>query len=253
MYIEIYIDQFFAEQFLTGWILLHLAALAGNLRRKRGRLLFAAAIGAAEQCLYVITGWKWIPAAGYLLMAVLAFLPGERIRGIIYLLIASVCLGGVMESVFVIFPFPVAAGSLISGMICVMVWKWCLTNRRKLEEETTVILEWEGRQIRVRALIDTGNHLKEPATGRPVSILDRESAEILLENGWESRRGCFLIPYHSIGKEQGWMKGVSLDRMIIPSDEGDREIGHPVFAISSGSVNLKNQYQVILNPEHIRR
>ena len=253
VYIEIYIDQFFAEQFLAGWILLYLAAFAGKLRRKKGRLPFAAAVGAAAQCLYVVTGWKWISAAGYLVIAALAFMPGERIKGILFLMISTVCFGGVMESVFTILSVNTVAGCMISGMILLTVWKWCRRNRRKTEEEITLLLEWAGRQIKVRALVDTGNHLKEPATGRPVSILDRESAAKLLEDGWEARKGCFLIPYHSIGKELGWMQGVSLDRMIIPSEEGEREIRNPVFAISSGRVNLKDKYQVILNPEHIRR
>lgn len=252
MYVEIYIDQFFAEQFLTGWILLYLTALIGKLRRKKGRLPLAAAAGAAIQCLYVVTGWKWVSAAGYLAMAAAAFVPGERMRGTLFFMVSTICFGGVMESVFTIFSVNTAAGCMISGAIVVTAWKWYRRNRRNMEEEATLILEWEGRQITVRALIDTGNRLREPATGRPVSILDRESAEKLLENGWETRKGCLLIPYHSIGKERGWMQGVSLDRMIISLAEGDKEIRNPVFAISSGKVNLKNKYQVILNPEHIR-
>ena len=49
-------------------------------------------------------------------------------------------------------------------------------------------------------LVDTGNQLTEPLTGRAVSILSPGQAEKLLTAGWETERGMCLIPYHSIGK-----------------------------------------------------
>lgn len=61
-------------------------------------------------------------------------------------------------------------------------------------------------------LVDTGNQLTEPLTGRAVSILSPGQAEKLLTAGWETERGMCLIPYHSIGKS-GWMKAVIADRM----------------------------------------
>lgn len=251
MYVEIYIDQFFAEQLLTGWILLYLAAFAGKLRTGAARFLASGLFGAVMQCLYVIWGRRWLSAAGYAGMAFLAFGSGERAKGLLFLAVSSVCFGGILEAVMALIPVNAAAGVIVSCLILQKFCKWYRKNRRKAEEEVDLLLIWDETELSVRALVDTGNRLTEPVTGRPVSILDCEAAVRLLGSGWEERKGFLLVPYHSIGREQGWMRAVAIDRMIIETSEGRLTFERPLLAISNEKINLRNQYQVILNPEHL--
>jgi sigma-E processing peptidase SpoIIGA len=113
-----------------------------------------------------------------------------------------------------------------------------------------VRLLWNGKSAEVTALIDTGNHLTEPLTGRPVSIIAGEIAEKLMEERQIQQQGCFLIPYHSIGVEKGYLQGVTIDRMEIGKQGTITTINKPVLAIYKGKISAEGQYEMILHPLH---
>ncbi len=87
---------------------------------------------------------------------------------------------------------------------------------------------------KVTALFDSGNRLLEPLTGRPVSIADSAVILPLLEEGWEEKRGFVMLPYHSIGKKQGWMRGVVIDSMKVRSGKSTAVYKRPVIAVYEG-------------------
>lgn len=209
-------------------------------------------LNAVFQCLYVIFGWRWVSAAGYLVMTGIAFEPGTWGRGIFFLMVSVLCFGGTVEALLTMVPLGMIAASLVSWILLRGIWRWYQKSRRKMEREVPLLLTWKEKTIEAVALVDTGNRLREPASGRPVSILEKDSARELLGSGWEERKGFLLIPYHSIGRDLGWMQGVVLDRMIILTPEGECQVKNPVFAISSGSVSRNHQYQVILHEEHLK-
>ena len=252
VYFEIYIDQFFAEQFLCGHLLLCLTMRVLGERKKAGRILAGDVIFAAGQCAYLLLGNRWISAAGAVFSAAAAFERGRRLRGIFFLLFITFCFGGTLQAVLALFSVPVCAGALAAFFLLSFSWRRYERCRRQKEQEADVSLFWKGRNIALRALVDTGNRLREPITQKPVSILDAESARKFLGDGWERENGFFLVPYHSIGREHGWMRAVILDKMQISTPSGKSEIEKPLLAVSNERVSLKDTYQVILNPEHIK-
>ena len=76
------------------------------------------------------------------------------------------------------------------------------------------------KRLRLLALRDTGNTLKDPVTGKGILVADAQSAETLLgltkaqlsdpvgtvESG--ILPGLRLIPYHTIDRSQGMMLGL---------------------------------------------
>ncbi len=252
VYFEVYIDQFFAEQLLYGFLLLYLTARALGEKRPAPGILAAGAIFAACQCAYLLTGRRGLSAAGMFLGAAAAFGRGKRIRGAFLLFLITFCFGGTLQAVLALFSVPVCAGALAAFFLLSFSWRRYERCRRQKEQEADVSLFWKGRNIALRALVDTGNRLREPITQKPVSILDAESARKFLGDGWERENGFFLVPYHSIGREHGWMRAVILDKMQISTPSGKSEIEKPLLAVSNERVSLKDTYQVILNPEHIK-
>ena len=99
------------------------------------------------------------------------------------------------------------------------------------EYRAKVILEDQGDRWELTGLIDTGNRLKEPLTGRPVSILEEKEAVKMQRycRIQQEKNGYLLIPYYSVGTEKGWMQGMVVDAMYIRYRGKNVRIVHPVL------------------------
>lgn len=262
MYATFYIDQFFVEHFLTGILLLETVSALERQRLSWRRLaagsLANAGAAAALICLG-ISGW-YVP--GFLAAGIITC-PGFRVRGkglkksirsllrhLFIMLVVTVCFGGVLEALLQMVHLPILAGT-VPALLLVRQAGACLSRRTRMETGiVNVELTWQDQTLKVRGMIDSGNHLTEPATGRPVSILEEEYAKGLLGENWAERRGFFLIPYHSIGTDKGWLKGVTIDRMTVGSMEDGCIISRPVIAVYAGRVSAGEEYQMILHSMH---
>ena len=105
-----------------------------------------------------------------------------------------------------------------------------------------VTLEWEGRQVSLTALCDTGNSLRDPATGRPMLVAEaavlsplwpRELRPILSPSALrspaaalgmlgEARTRFRLVPYRSVGVAGGLLLAVRIDRGAVNGKEYER-------------------------------
>lgn len=122
-----------------------------------------------------------------------------------------------------------------------------------LEEcRAKVILSDRGERWELTGFMDTGNHLTEPMTGRPVSILNWQEAEKLRQfrQIQEEGNGYLYIPYHSVGTSKGWMMGIVIEEMTIRCRDREIRIPHPVLAVSREKVSLRDEYQMLLHPAH---
>ena len=93
------------------------------------------------------------------------------------------------------------------------------------------------------ALLDTGNHLTEPISGKPVSILWGEAAKGLSDG----TGGIFCVPFRTIGEENGILYAVRGSRMEIQMDDWRKRIEHPYIAISQKPLSQNGSYQMLLN------
>ncbi len=255
MYYEFYIDQFFLEHLLTGYLLIGTAALLGRQKLSRKRIAAASMANAASMTLLTCLGLPEWYFSGMLLAGIILFAGKGReefLKGLFFLLLTSVCFGGVLEMLLGLFGLPLTAGA-VSALFLIRVTGRFLTKRKSLcDSLVTVRLQWEERTETLRGMIDTGNRLEEPLTGRPVSIVDAAPARRLLGEKWEERRGFYLIPFHSIGTGKGWLRGVTIDRMTVELSEGTAVIKRPILAIYEGQVSAGEQFQMILHPLHAR-
>ena len=70
-------------------------------------------------------------------------------------------------------------------------------------------------------MIDTGNYLKEPVSGKPVVLIAKGAAKNLGDFGspgspkspenTKSRERYRLIPFHSVGNRNGMLEGIRTD------------------------------------------
>ena len=106
------------------------------------------------------------------------------------------------------------------------------------------------KNIQVNALIDSGNGLTEPISGKPVCIIDRK----IFREFWGEDRDIFrAIPYHSIGKKRGILPGYLLPKLQLETEGLELVFADVYIAVSdeeiSGTGNAgAESVNMIINP-----
>ena len=120
------------------------------------------------------------------------------------------------------------------------------------------------RQTELTALVDTGNTLTDPATGRPVLVAEAGCLAPLLPAGvclgpealedpagaleglegpW--RRRFRLLPYRAVGVERGLLLALRLDKVQV----GGEDRGAMLAALSPTPVSDGGNYRALIGPE----
>lgn len=106
----------------------------------------------------------------------------------------------------------------------------------------------DGVYIPLRAILDTGNFLVEPLSGKPVSVLEETYLLRYLSRG-EIYRQFRLIPYRSLGRRHGVMQGVVFDRMELHKGRKRKVIDRPMVGIMRGFLPERGEYQMLLHSD----
>lgn len=142
----------------------------------------------------------------------------------------------------------------IVGGVWILAWNWYqyMGGNRKIIYPVEIQLG--EKSIKVNALLDTGNRLYTSG-GTPVSIMDHGLAEKWLGEQEVKKIDCrleggipySLIPYQSIGKEQGFIPVIRAERMIIHKGTVDETVVTPAIGISESCFSMGKEYQIILH------
>ncbi len=141
---------------------------------------------------------------------------------------------------------------LILLLVSPPVFRYINELRTRLKTVFTVTLLMEEKSVAVKGLLDTGNHLRDPITNKPVIIVEQAVVEeILTKNLMEYYTRIKLVPYRSIGKDNGTMCGIVLDEIQVQIN-GEQHIHKNVIAcMYKGTLSSSKEYQVILHEELI--
>ncbi len=257
MYYELYVDILFLVNFMMDYLLLCLLRKMLSCTATQGRILFGAAVGSALTCVVVILP---IPYAFvkfilfHTMVNTVMIRAGLKIRDLrtavkayILLYIGAFLLGGMLEafSPYVKYGSLFFAVAVIGYYVTTKFWDFITTMQRINQYQCEVELCLGEKLCRIRGIIDTGNGLTDPITKQPVSVLDRSVAQDFL--GGAALSGVHYIPYRSIGKTEGVLTAVKIDKMCI---HGEREcrILEPLIAVSEECLSDKGEYHMILNP-----
>ena len=123
--------------------------------------------------------------------------------------------------------------------------EWVLVKLREREDIICPVALYLGEaSISTEGLVDTGNSLRDPVRGRPVSVCTEPVLQALVE---KSGKELFprLIPYQTVA-EHGLLKAYVLDRMEITTNTGICVCRHPILA---GMPMASRQYELILHQE----
>ncbi len=125
-------------------------------------------------------------------------------------------------------------------------------------------LYYNGKSCEGVGLLDTGNHLRDPVSQRPVIIASLKAVRSLfgeellafianLGKMQEEETPYMIkwIPYHSLGKKNGFMPGIIIDGMTV-YQEGKELISKKVLiGIIEEELSEEGLYQFILHEEYM--
>lgn len=266
----VYIDEVFLLNAGIDYLLLLGAAKLAGEPPRRGRMALAALLGGLYAGAVFLPGWGFLghplcklalPAA----MALIAFGSSRRLlRACLAFFAVSAAFAGGVLALQLFFGAPAVLDlptTLLAAAGCYLVLT--LFFRRSLRhtggELAPARLELGGRTCRLTALVDTGNTLTDPATGRAVMVAEGEklgglfppgegptAAELADPAGALEKRGADrrwrLLPYRAVGVPWGLLLAVRVDRAWV----GGEDYGPILVALSPTPVSDGGGYAALI-------
>jgi stage II sporulation protein GA (sporulation sigma-E factor processing peptidase) len=210
------------------------------------------------------------------ILYVVSFIFGGAALALFYFTNVGAFLGIFLSNGVIYFNFPWKM-LVISGIIAYIVIRvssfaiQARINKRNMYIPLNIIFDNKG--INVNALIDTGNSLYDPISHLPVIIVEFQAIRDLLPNDvqgifekynddnlglvstimsnsiWLSR--FRLIPFTSLGKENGMLIGFKPDEVEIIEDDGKKDLKDIIIGIYNKRLSNNENYKALLHPELI--
>ncbi|MDD6810818.1 MAG: sigma-E processing peptidase SpoIIGA [Lachnospiraceae bacterium] len=264
MYYKLYIDSVFFIQFVMNLYLLSITGKILKCTATHRRVLLGALLGAGMICLVIL-----IPVFTMRIRLICGILPvsmctmrivfGIRkpdvlIRSSLMMGVCGFFFGSVV--LWIVRQFAIREQWQIGiwlvllcsypgyGVINLLIHKKRHSEQNDIRE---IRIPLKQREVHIKALVDTGNHLTEPVSGAPVCIISEEAAKALTEILLPE---CFhAVPFHSVGKKNGILQAYELPELII--EDSYREIHHKkaIVAICNTGISRDSIYQMILHPQ----
>ena len=282
----IYVDTLFLLNALVDYLLLLASARLAGEPLARLRFLLGAALGGAYAVAIFLPGLAFLARplcrlASAVLIVLAAFWRSRRLlRQVVIFFALSCAFGGGVLAIGLLGGrgLTLSGGVLYSEMdlkivllsaagcygVLTLVFQRVGQHTGPSGELKPVRLTLGERHVDMTALVDTGNTLTDPVTGRPVLVAEAEGVEKLLppgvrpeaaelrdpagvlerlEDPWR-RRFC-LLPYRCVGVDRGLLLCLRLDRVQV----GEEDRGPMLAALSPTPVSDGGGYRVLIGAQ----
>lgn len=257
MCFEVYLDSLFALQFVMNLLLLSLVNSMMKKRVSERRVLLGATGAAVFSVLLLLVPLNlfFSMSLGMFFTAFLMGLVTFKInkwnlflKFMEKLSICTLLLGGLSLLILKLLPKGMDACSGLTLVLTVAgVSFWILRRIFSNKENHYCRVTLYGvEELVVDALVDTGNTLIEPISGKPVAVLDKKIFDRLFP---KYEKGFRMVPYHSVGKKHGMMPAYLLSCVKVETDDGCMECHDIYVGLSEESLLEGDSYKMILNPQ----
>lgn len=281
----IYIDTLFLLNTLVDYLLLLASAKVAGEPLRRGRFALGAVLGGLYACAIFLPGMGFLSrplcrVAAAVLMVLCAFWGTRRLlrQTLVFASLAFAFGGGVMAvSLLGHRGLSLEGGVVYSGLdlkivllsaagcyaVLTLLFKKWARHTQAAGELLPVTLRLGARSVSFLALLDTGNTLSDPISGRPVLVAQRDCVAPLLPAGLlpeglydpagflagladESWRSRFrLLPYRAVGVAGGLLLALRVDEAQV----GGRSRGASLVALSPSPVSDGGAYTALVGVE----
>lgn len=269
----VYIDEVFLLNTLVDYLLLLSGARLAGEPLNRLRMGLAAILGGLYAALIFLPGWAFLEAplcklCSAVAMTLLAFGGSKRLlRVTLTFLGVSAAFGGGVLALQLLAGAPAVLDLktvLLSAAVCYVLLTMAFQRsaRHGGRELAPARLELEGRKCVLTVLVDTGNTLTDPVTGKAVMVAEGEKLGGLfppgqcpgpgeladpvsaIEHRQKTDSRWRLIPYRAVGVSHGLLLAVRVDRATV----GGEDYGSILVALSPTSVSDGGGYSGLIGP-----
>ena len=162
--------------------------------------------------------------------------------------------------------------AIIASVIGIFGFKLVKNKISKKDMYCQIIIKLNNKEIQTTAMVDTGNLLKDPITGNPVIVVESSLLEKILplelllnldkivggefENVTEEIRNTYmnklkLIPYASLGKQNGMLIGIKADEVKIIKEDEIQLKNNVIIGIYNKPLTKRGEYRALIGIELI--
>lgn len=286
----VYVDLLFVVNFsLNAWALWATARLSGTRRRKAG--LSLASICGAIYAFGPLTPWSALfahPLSKLLLALVMIFLTfrpqmaSKMFNLLAWFLLICFATAGMTLGLYTFLLDKNPQGAMLAwgdlplwilGLALVVLYSTggrflgSIENRLVHVANNAQLRAYiDGVEFELEALVDSGNQLVEPLTGRPVVVVALSAISHLLppeivalscSNAiWEAKldelatsefvQRLHFVPFHAVANDSGVLLGVRVDHLDITCHGRTQQVKGITLAISPVGLSSTNDYQALV-------
>lgn len=291
----IYIDIVLIENLIMNYIILFTTAVVLKIKVNHIRLILASLLGAGYSIIAymgIIKVYSSIILKIILsvLIIYIAFNP-QNIKKmckdlLLFYLVSFVFGGAAFALIYIIKPQnilmknglflgtytlkTVMLGAAVA--FCIIIGAFAIIKNKISKKDMFCEIEIliNQKKIKTKAMIDTGNMLKEPITNVPVIVVEHIllyscMPKEILNNLKEIMGGDFknipcdiqekyisklkLIPFSSLGKQNGMLIGIRPEYVKVITDEQEKINKNVIIGIYEKSLTKKGEYQALIGIE----
>jgi len=156
----------------------------------------------------------------------------------------------------------ILSGGILGFIIITIAFKTIKNKITKKDMYCKLQVELENAKVNLEAIIDTGNFLIDPISKTPVIVVEKDSLkqalpDTLLNNlqkiifGKDVDIGEYeskirIIPFSSLGKENGLLIGIKAKRIFINYKEEIIEVKNVIIGIYNGNLSKSHKYSALI-------
>lgn len=291
----IYVDIIIIENLIMNFIILYATGLILKIKLSFFKLLCASFIGSIYSALQYISNMKIlsnIMIKTFLSIVIIwvAFHPQnikKMCKQLMLFYLTTFTFGGVATYlIYVLKPQNIVMkngmyvgtyvlkvifiGAILGTVILLVSFKISKNKISKKDMICKILIKLNGKEITLNTMVDTGNMLKEPITGNPVAVVEKNSLydvlpKEILNNTEAILGGDFgkipedikqeyipklkFIPFSSLGKQNGMLIGIKPEKLKVINEEIEEEREEAIIGIYSKSLTKRGEYNALIGIE----
>ncbi|HCC03994.1 MAG TPA: sigma-E processing peptidase SpoIIGA [Clostridiales bacterium] len=288
----IYLDVVFLENLILNILILYAVGIETKSKIKILKILISSSIGSVYTVLaYLINDtffqsiiMKVLLSVAMTYIAYKANSIKELLRIIVYFYLTSFVFGGGALALIYIANsgkisiynglicgkytlLTIMIGVIVSFIVIIISFKLIKNKISRKDIVCYITIKVNDKKVKTKALIDTGNFLKEPITNIPVIVAEHSvfkniiSDEILenienilggdLNEISETIKNQYLskikiIPFSSLGKQNGMILGISAQEVAIEQNEEIKRIEKIIIGLYNKKLSKKGEYHALV-------